>query len=218
MFARIAQRYDLMNMLMTGGQDMRWRRLLLDQAKLPPGAYLLDIGTGTGDIAAAALKRSPGVISIGADFTVEMMRVGMRSKAGRGVFWVGSDALELPFPEGSFDAVASGFLIRNVVDLPRVLGEQYRVLRPGGRIVCLDTTPPPDGWLRPLITFHMHTVIPALGGLIAGHRDAYAYLSGSTDNFLPAEVLAEKMRAAGFHHVGFRRVMFQTVALHWGVK
>jgi demethylmenaquinone methyltransferase/2-methoxy-6-polyprenyl-1,4-benzoquinol methylase len=142
----------------------------------------------------------------------------MRSKAGQGVLWVGSDALELPFPKGSFDAVASGFLIRNVVDLPRVLGEQYRVLRPGGRIVCLDTTPPPDGWLRPLITFHMHTVIPALGGLITGHRDAYAYLSGSTDNFLPAEVLAEKMRAAGFHHVGFQRLMFQTVALHWGVK
>lgn len=218
MFSRIARRYDLMNRIMSGGRDKHWRRLILDHAALLDGERFLDVGTGTGDIALSALKRAPVGMCVGADFTVEMMKIGKCADRSQRIHWVESDALDLPFLDGSFDTVASGFLIRNLDDIPAALSEQYRVLRPGGRVVCLDTTRPPASWLRPLIDFHMHTVIPTLGSWIVGHRDAYAYLSSSTENFLSAEALAEKIRAAGFLEVGFQRIMFRTVALHWGVK
>jgi demethylmenaquinone methyltransferase/2-methoxy-6-polyprenyl-1,4-benzoquinol methylase len=114
--------------------------------------------------------------------------------------------------------VVSGFLLRNVSDLPQALAEQRRVLRPGGRMVSLDTTRPPQNPLAPLIGFHLHTVIPALGRLVAGDSEAYTYLPDSTRGFLAAETLAERMLSAGFRQVGFQRLMFGAVAIHWGVK
>ena len=99
--------------------------------------------------------------------------------------WGGVDALNLPFGDGGFDAVSSGYLMRNVVDVGRAWAEQYRVLRPGGRVVCLDTTPPPRNLLRPFINFHLHVVIPLLGRLVAGASDAYTYLPDSTESISP---------------------------------
>jgi demethylmenaquinone methyltransferase / 2-methoxy-6-polyprenyl-1,4-benzoquinol methylase len=218
MFGRIAGRYDVMNRLMTGGQDVRWRRYVIDQALLPPGGKLLDLGTGTGDLAFEALRRDAMLCAVGGDFTLEMMRVGQRRPEGRRVRWAGIDALHLPFAADHFDSVTSGYLMRNVIDVRQAWAEQYRVLRPGGRVVCLDTTPPPRNLLRPFINFHLHVVIPTLGRLIAGASDAYSYLPDSTENFLPAEQLAERLRAAGFRDVGFRRLMFGTMAIHWGTK
>jgi len=132
--------------------------------------------------------------------------------------FTGSDALNLPFPDNTFDAVTSGYLMRNVIDVKRAWQEQYRVLKPGGRVVCLDTTPPPHNLLYPFINFHLHVVIPTLGRLIAGASDAYTYLPDSTENFLPAEKLAERMTAVGFKSVQFKRLMFNTMAIHWAVK
>jgi demethylmenaquinone methyltransferase/2-methoxy-6-polyprenyl-1,4-benzoquinol methylase len=132
--------------------------------------------------------------------------------------WVAADALHLPFPSHSFDAVVSGFLMRNVADISQALQEQYRVLKPAGRIVILDTTQPQRNLLWPFIWLHLHLVIPFLGGLIAKRRDAYTYLPDSTEKFLTAESLAEGMRQAGFVGVGFRRLMFGTIAIHWGEK
>jgi demethylmenaquinone methyltransferase/2-methoxy-6-polyprenyl-1,4-benzoquinol methylase len=218
MFGRIAGRYDLMNRLMTGGQDVRWRRLAIDRAALPPGAALLDLGAGTGDLALEALRRDPSVRALAADFTLEMMRVGRQRPGGAHVRWAGVDALHLPFEPNRFDAVVSGYLMRNVVDVARAWAEQLRVLRPGGRVVCLDTTPPPRGVLRPFILLHLRFVIPALGRLVAGASDAYTYLPDSTEGFLTAEQLAQRLTAAGFQQVGFRRLMFGTMALHWGQK
>jgi demethylmenaquinone methyltransferase/2-methoxy-6-polyprenyl-1,4-benzoquinol methylase len=218
MFGRIARRYDLMNRLMTAGQDLRWRRLAIDQAALPPGGALLDLGTGTGDLAFEALRRDPTLHATGGDFTLEMMRVGRERPQGQRVCWAGVDALHLPFEPNTFDAVTSGYLMRNVVDVRRAWAEQFRVLRPGGRVVCLDTTPPPRSLLRPFISFHLHVLIPALGRLIAGASDAYTYLPDSTEGLLPAEQLAQDLAEAGFQAVGFRRLMFGTMALHWGRK
>ncbi len=218
MFSRIAGRYDVMNRLMTGGQDVRWRRCVVDLAALPPGGKLLDLGTGTGDLAFEALGRDAALHAVGGDFTLEMMRVGRRRAEGAKVRWAGTDALNLPFAANHFDAVTSGYLMRNVIDVRQAWAEQYRVLRPGGRVVCLDTTPPPRNWLRPFINFHLHVIIPTLGRLIAGASDAYTYLPDSTENFLPAEQLADRLRAAGFRDVGFRRLMFGTMAIHWGTK
>lgn len=219
LFSRIAGRYDLMNRLMTGGQDMAWRREVIRLAELPPAGRLLDLGAGTGDLAFEALRRDPRLCAVGGDFTLEMMRVGRRRSGGGRVRWAATDALALPFPDETFDAVVSGFLMRNVIDVERALAEQFRVLRSGsGRVVCLDTTPPPDGWLRPLIQFHLHTAIPALGRLVSGQADAYRYLPNSTENFLTAERLAERIAGAGFTQVQHRRLMLGTVAIHWGQK
>ncbi len=218
MFARIAGRYDVMNRLMTGGQDLRWRRLVVDLAQLPPGGRLLDLGTGTGDLALEALRRDAHLLAVGGDFTLAMMRVGRRRSNGARVRWAGIDALSLPFADGQFDAVTSGYLMRNVVDVRQAWAEQHRILKPGGRVVCLDTTPPSRNLLRPFVNFHLHVVIPTLGRLIAGASDAYTYLPDTTENFLAAEHLAERMADAGFRDVHFRRLMFGTMAVHWGTK
>ena len=218
MFDRIAGRYNLMNRLMTFGQDMRWRRFVIRQARLKRGHKLLDLATGTGDIAFEALRQTPGVIAVGGDFSLGMMRVGMRQPLGDEVQWSGTDALNLPFPDNTFDAIAAGYLMRNVPDIPRAFAEQYRALKPGGRVVILDTTPPPDNLLRPFIMIHLRYVIPLLGRLISGNPDAYQYLPESTQAFKTPDELAALMRDAGFVNVGYQRFMFGTMAVHWGEK
>jgi demethylmenaquinone methyltransferase / 2-methoxy-6-polyprenyl-1,4-benzoquinol methylase len=218
MFSRIAGRYDLMNRLMTAGQDRTWRREVIRRAALPPQGDLLDLGAGTGDLSREALQQYPGCHPVTADFTLEMMLAGKGRPESAPLRWLGADALHLPFPDESFDAAVSGFLLRNVSNIPQALAEQHRVLRPGGRIVILDTTRPQRNLLTPLINIHLHTVIPTLGKLITGEGEAYNYLPESTENFLYAEQLAERMLAAGFRQVGFRRRMLRTIAIHWGTK
>ncbi len=217
MFQRIAPRYDMMNRLMTGGQDVLWRRQVIRLANIPPGGRLLDLGAGTGDLTREALRQVPGSRAIPADFTLGMMQAGKRVP-GLVLSWSCADALALPFPEESFDAVVSGFLLRNVVDLPQALREQFRVLRPGGRVVSLDTTRPRPSLASPLVGFHMHRVIPFLGGLFTGDKEAYTYLPDTSERFLFAEELRDCLAASGFCQAGFRRLMFGTVAIHWGTK
>lgn len=215
MFTRIAKRYDLMNRLMTGGQDIRWRKRVIELARLDNNASFLDLGTGTGDLAREALSAFPKATVVGADFTLEMMRVGQRTSP---LNFSTADALRLPFSDSSFDAVASGFLMRNVIDLQKAIEEQYRILKKGGRIVILDTTRPKKNMLSPFIWFHMHFVIPTLGGLLTGSRDAYRYLPETTEGFVTAEEMASRMAKAGFQKIGFQRFMFSTIAVHWGEK
>ncbi len=218
LFTQVAARYDLLNRLMTGGQDIVWRKQVIDLARLPRGGAVLDLGAGTGDLALEALRRDANLRVIGGDFTLAMMQAGRTRPGGERVRWAGTDALSLPFPDNTFGVVVSGYLMRNVADVPRAFAEQYRVLQPGGRVVCLDTTPPPRNLLRPFINFHLRVVIPALGRFVAGAAEAYAYLPASTENFLPAETLAARMAETGFKEVGFKRLMFGVVALHWGQK
>ena len=213
MFTRIAHHYDFMNRLMTGGQDIQWRKTVIKLAQLKPSASLLDLGAGTGDLAREAFKRNPQSRIIAADFTLEMMRVGR--KPGDPPYSA-ADALNLPFKDSTFDAVTSGFLMRNVTDVNRSLKEQYRALKSGGRIVILDTTRPKKNILSPFIWIHMHVIIPSLGTLISGMSDAYQYLPDSTEGFLSAEELAVRMTNAGFKNVQFKRLMFGTIAIHWG--
>lgn len=215
MFAKIAHRYDLMNRLMTGGQDIRWRKEVIQLARLSPNASLLDLGTGTGDLAREALTQVPQARVTAADFTLEMMRVGKRNGD---LNFSSADALNLPFKDKTFDAVVSGFLMRNVTDVQQALKEQHRTLKPGGRIVVLDTTRPKQNLLTPFIKFHMHVIIPTVGGLLSGMRDAYKYLPDTTEGFLTAEELSVRMVATGFRKVKFKRLMFGTIAIHWGEK
>ena len=218
MFARIAPRYDLMNRLMTAGQDINWRREVIRRTALPKSGILLDLGAGTGDLGCETLRQFNGNQVILADFTIEMIKIGRVRQHSDKLNWLASDALRLPFPAQSFDAVVSGFLLRNVSDINQALLEQYRVLKPGRRIVCLDTTRPRKSLLAPLINVHLNVVIPAVGEIFAGEPDAYTYLPVSTEQFLDAEQLATRMLAVGFKRVGFRRLMFGTIAIHWGTK
>jgi len=220
MFGRIAERYNLMNRVMTFGQDMQWRRFVVQQAQLPPEGKLLDLATGTGDIAFEAAQANPDAQVIGADFALPMMQVGRQQPHGSIIEWAAADALQLPFADAYFDAVVSGYLVRNVVDIPRTFAEQKRVLQTGGRIVILDTTPPPDTLLKPLIQLHLNHVIPALGRLIGGQAavDAYQYLPQSTQGFKTPDELATLMQDAGFTNVDYKRFMFGTMAVHWGEK
>lgn len=216
MFARVAPRYDLMNRLMTAGLDGGWRREVIERAHLSSGAHVLDIGTGTGDIALNIRQQYPDSTTIAADYTYEMMNAG--KQRGRVLIWSAADALHLPFGDGLFDAVVSGFLLRNVADLDTALREQHRVLKPNGHWVALDTTHPEKNLFSPLIQFHLQTIIPTLGRFLTGQGGAYKYLTTSTRNFLRADGLAEHARKAGFREVGFARRNFGTIAIHWGQK
>ncbi len=215
MFAQIARRYDLMNRLMTGGQDISWRKKVIQLARLHHSDHLLDVGAGTGDLAREASAQFPRAKVVAADFTLAMMRVG-QSKGP--LNFASADALCLPFADSRFDAVVSGFFVRNVIDLQKSLQEQYRVLKNGGRIVILDTTRPKKNILSPLIRMHLHVVIPILGTLLTGAREAYRYLPETTEGFVTAEELAVRLAAAGFKKVNFERLMFGTIAIHWGEK
>jgi demethylmenaquinone methyltransferase / 2-methoxy-6-polyprenyl-1,4-benzoquinol methylase len=218
MFARIARRYDLMNRLMTAGQDVRWRKEVIRRAALPENGSLLDLGTGTGDLALESLRQRTNSRAFAADFTLEMMRVGQGRIENERLSWCGADALNLPFASNSFDAVVSGFLMRNVSDVPQALREQVRVLKPGGRLVILDTTRPRPNLLSPLVQIHLKYVIPALGALVTGQAEAYRYLPESTRRFLAAEQLALSIQEAGLESTAFRVMMFGTTAIHWGIK
>jgi demethylmenaquinone methyltransferase/2-methoxy-6-polyprenyl-1,4-benzoquinol methylase len=218
MFARIAGRYDLMNRLMTFGQDVRWRRYVIEKAQLPPRGRLLDIATGTGDIAYEGQRQYPDLFAVGGDFTLEMMQAGKRYPQRRSLHWVGADTLALPFAGATFDAVTSGFLMRNVIDVPAALREQWRVIRPGGRVVILESSPPKRNPLRPFITIHLNVIIPWLGRLITGQADAYTYLPTTTKRFYNPGALAVAMRDTGFVHVDYRLFMFGTIAVHVGER
>jgi demethylmenaquinone methyltransferase/2-methoxy-6-polyprenyl-1,4-benzoquinol methylase len=230
MFAHIARRYDLMNRIMTAGQDRSWRKLLVKQAQLPPYGRLLDIATGTGDIAFEALRRYHQLgLVVGADFTLPMMQVGQQrwakytQQAGNNdlkarLSWSAADTLHLPFPDNSFDAVVSGFLMRNVVSVATALAEQVRVCKPGGRVLILEIPRPPDNWLGRLFRLYFHNVVPFIGGLIASQRDAYTYLPASADLFLSPPELKSEMEKAGLHNVTYTMLMLNTVALHLGLK
>ena len=218
MFARIAGRYDLMNRLMTFGQDIRWRRCVIDQAQLPVNGRLLDIATGTGEIALEGMDRVPGLQAVGGDFTIEMMQAGKRIPQRRAIHWTGADTLALPFPDATFDAVSSGFLMRNVIDVQKAFAEQMRVTKPGGWVVVLESSPPKENLLRPFILFHLNVIIPALGRFVTGEIEAYRYLPDSTQQFKEPETLAALMGQAGLVDIAFELFMFGTVAIHSGRK
>jgi demethylmenaquinone methyltransferase / 2-methoxy-6-polyprenyl-1,4-benzoquinol methylase len=223
MFGQIAPRYDLMNRLMTGGQDVRWRREVIRRASVSTGGRILDLGAGTGDLSYEALAQKPHICPVAADFTLEMMQVGRKRmspllSSGSTIDWVSADALWLPFAEESFEAVVSGYLLRNVNDVRQSIVEQIRVLKPGGRLVVLDTTRPRSNVFLPLVHLHLRLVIPLLGSLLTGQKEAYRYLPQSTENFLSAEQLAGRLVEAGLKEVGFRVFMLGAMAIHWGTK
>ena len=216
MFDRLSGHYDLLNRMMTFGFDSIWRRRLIERAELSPGGRLLDVGSGTGDIAFTALQKEPTVRVTAADFSLGMMKKGRSRPGGSQIPWCSADALQLPFLDGTFDAVTSGYLIRNVVNPLGAFREQLRVLKPGGRVVCLETSPPKQNLLRPLIALHLKVTIPFLGRLVGGNQAAYTYLPDTTRNFMRPDEMVTTMQKAGFESVKYQLLMFGTMTIHSG--
>jgi len=210
MFDRIAPVYDVMNRVMTGGLDRRWRRITVEQA-VSPGDSVLDACCGTGDLAIAAHRHGAGQV-VGLDFSEEMLERARR-KAPE-LEWVQGDALALPFADESFDAATVGFGVRNVDDLEAGIRELRRVLRPGGWLAILEITTP-VGALAVFYGFWFDRVIPLLGKVLPGGA-AYTYLPASVRRFPKPEDLADLLAENGFGKVRFRRFAGGIVALHVG--
>ena len=218
MFGEISPRYDLMNRVMTVGQDQGWRRRVA-RAVVRPGDTVVDAGTGTGDLALACIGAGAARV-VGLDFARPML-ARARDKALRveGVagFALG-DATRLPLPDASVDVWCSAFVVRNIPDLDAALREAARVLRPGGRLAVLEIPKMDAGPLRPFARVHFNRVVPRLGRAISGHRSAYAYLPVSVDHFLTPREFTARLRAAGFEVTRVRRLMFGTVVMHVATK
>jgi len=223
MFGDIAGRYDLMNRLMTGGLDGRWRRAAAAAARLAAGDEALDACCGTGDLTFTLAESCPACAVTGLDFTPEMLacarqKAGARARRGRPGprEFVQGDLLALPFEEDRFAAVTVGWGVRNVPDVPLAFREMARVTRPGGRVVCLESTQAPDGAGKRLHAIWQGHVVPLMGRVVTGDGDAYSYLPASVAAFPRADELAAIMAGAGLTNVRYRRFGFGAVALHVG--
>lgn len=214
MFDRITPGYDRMNRVMSLGMDGRWRARAVRAAGVGRGDRAVDVCCGTGDLAIALLDAvSTRGRVVGVDFSERMLEAA-RAKSSQ-VEWVRGDALDLPFADAEFDAATIGFGMRNLADPGRGFAELRRVVRPGGRVVCLELTEPP-AMVAPFARLWTDRAVPALGRVLARERDAYRYLPASVHRFPPAAELAAIMRAAGLERVGFRRLSGGAVALHAG--
>ena len=217
MFTRIADRYDLMNSLMTAGRHHAWRRATARAAAAAPAGPILDLATGTGDLAIAVRRDDPTRDVVGADFSLGMLRHARRKLGTARGALVAADALTLPFAEGAFACVVSAFLLRNLVDLERGVREMRRVTRPGGRVVALEITRVAAPVWGGIFGVYFRRLVPAIGAVVARDRQAYTYLPASVDRFLTARELATAMERAGLHDVHWRTFALGTVALHVGV-
>jgi demethylmenaquinone methyltransferase/2-methoxy-6-polyprenyl-1,4-benzoquinol methylase len=223
-FRSVAARYDLMNDLMSGGLHRLWKDILVDTVNPPKGKRpfaLLDLAGGTGDVALRVAKAGgAGTHVTVVDINAEMLAVGRERAAEHGfdnaVSFVEGNAEQLPFPDRSFDAVTVAFGIRNVPRIAAALAEAWRVLRTGGRFLCLEFSSVDVPGLDRLYDLYSFSVIPVLGQAVAGDRDAYRYLVESIRRFPRPELFAEMMREAGFARVSFQRLTGGIVALHSG--
>jgi demethylmenaquinone methyltransferase/2-methoxy-6-polyprenyl-1,4-benzoquinol methylase len=216
MFDRIAGVYDRMNGVMTAGLHHRWRRRAADLAHVAPGDRVLDVATGTGDLAIELDRRvGPGGQVVGIDFSEQMLERA-RAKAP-GVSFESGDALALPYPDASFDAATVGFGARNFADLDRGLAEMARVVRPGGRVVILEITTPTRSPLAGFFRAWFDRIVPLLGEL-AGDPQAYSYLPQSVRRFPPALELARRLFDAGLRPVSWIETAGGIIAIHQGQK
>jgi demethylmenaquinone methyltransferase/2-methoxy-6-polyprenyl-1,4-benzoquinol methylase len=217
MFGRIAPRYDLLNHLLSLNIDRYWRaRTVSSVAEILalPGAQVLDVCCGTGDLTLALESRSRSADVYGSDFCHPMLEMAKGKAAQAKLFE--ADALQLPVADASLDLVSTAFGFRNLTNYHSGLLELRRILKPGGTLAILEFSTPPNALLASAYGFYSRAVLPAIGGMLSGSKDAYAYLPESVRKFPDADGLADRMRDAGFVNVRFERMTFGIVALHLG--
>ena len=224
MFDTIAARYDRVNRLMTFGLDQSWRQYAVGEVvagirRTLDEVVLLDVGTGTGDFLPLLSRTLPGSTVVGADFSLEMMRAGLdKTAALDGGGFVGGDALRLPFDDGTFDGATTGFAMRNVGDLSQALREIRRVMRPGARLACLEVAQPRNPLVRWGHQLYFNRIVPIIGGIVSGHRSAYAYLPQSAAHFPRPDALNDLLREAGWQRPRYRLLGLGAVAVHTAEK
>jgi demethylmenaquinone methyltransferase / 2-methoxy-6-polyprenyl-1,4-benzoquinol methylase len=223
MFDRIAQRYDLLNRVISFRLDRRWRHRVIEAALAGSFSQVLDLGTGTGDLIFEAAEKARGKGRfVGLDFSSAMIRLARAKRSGSSLranaeFVLGS-AMTAPFQSNVFDSAMTGFVLRNVSDLSLFFAEAHRVLKPGGRFVSLDMFPPPATWFSAFYSFYFHCLMPRIGGLLAQDRQAYRYLSDSVRSFHPPERVAELIRQTGFEQVTVEKFLGGAVCMHTARK
>ncbi len=220
-FDSVAERYDVMNDLMSAGIHRLWKAEMVAWLNPRPGQRLIDIAGGTGDVARRALPglapASGGGVVV-CDANPQMLEIGRARALDDGILmgieWLGGDAEALPFADRSFDLYTIAFGLRNVTRLDRALTEARRILKPGGRFLCLEFTPAVAPPLQPLYDFYSFQVLPLLGQIVTGNREAYAYLAESIRRFPPQSALAERIAASGLDRVRYRNLTGGIAALH----
>jgi len=221
MFARIARRYDVANHLLSLGVDIRWRKKLVKAVRRAEPRAILDLATGSGDVAFALSRGMPEQVQIlGVDFCQPMLdeaEIKKRSSHYANVTFQQGDALALPLADNSYDAVTISFGLRNMSDLRKSLLEMRRVLRPGGRMYVLEFSQP-NRWFRSFYYFYLRRILPGLAQLVTGDRDAYVYLNQTIEKFPNRDGLSAEIRACGFNDVTAKSMSFGIVALHEAVK
>ncbi|HZZ20088.1 MAG TPA: bifunctional demethylmenaquinone methyltransferase/2-methoxy-6-polyprenyl-1,4-benzoquinol methylase UbiE [Opitutaceae bacterium] len=223
MFGRIAHRYDLANRVLSGGIDIYWRFQLVQAVKRTKPTQVLDLATGSGDVAFALNRALPaGVKTLGMDFCQPMLDEAELKKPSLSKYPLDldfrqGDGLNLPLADARFNAVTIAFGLRNMADRARCLKEMHRVLRPGGNLFILEFSQP-WGWVKPFYYFHLRKLAPKLAGLLTGDQSAYEYLGDSISTFPGREALSHEIRAAGFTDVTAHAMTMGVVALHVGRK
>lgn len=217
LFGDIAPRYDLTNDVMSFGLHRRWKRHALELADLPEEGRVLDLAAGTGDLAASAARELDGT-AVALDLTREMLRTGIDRHGGDAVSWVQGDALDLPFPDRSFDRVLVGYGLRNLADLRAGLEEILRCLRPGGRLVSLDFARPRSDLLRRLYLRYLEVSTAAVGWLLHRDPEAYLYIPESLRRFPDQDALLAMLEEAGFSRFGYVDLLFGTMAIHFAER
>lgn len=222
MFASIARRYDLLNTVLSFGCDRSWRRFALSQIDGIPNGLILDLATGTGKIALLAARCYPESTIVGVDFCPQMLAVAKREVATKSVeervLLIQGDALQLPFPDNTFDCITIGFALRNVTIIASLFAEMARVVKPGCKMVSLELTRPSARMLEPLHNLYIKVVIRCVGGIISGKWDAYAYLPQSILEFPSPQEVQKVMEDAGWRKVEIHRLTFGTATVQTGVK
>lgn len=222
LFARIARRYDVANRLLSGGVDVWWRRRLVRAVKATAPRTVLDLATGSGDVAFALGRGlAPETEILGMDFCQPMLDEAELKKREKGGFdnvaFRQGDGMALPVEDDAFDAVTISFGLRNMADRLQSLREMRRVLRPGGHVFVLEFSQP-QRWFRPLYFFYLRHLLPRFAGMITGDRGAYEYLNATIEQFPSRAELAQELERAGFADVQSRGMTFGIVALHVGSK
>jgi demethylmenaquinone methyltransferase/2-methoxy-6-polyprenyl-1,4-benzoquinol methylase len=222
MFARIAPRYDTANRVLTAGMDERWRRKAIALMAPPRGGRIVDLCCGTGDVVFHLLRTDPTLDVTGIDFCAPMLeRAIARIPAdarGTAPRFVEGDVMALPFADESFDGATMGFSLRNVVDVDATLREILRVLKPGARFVNLDVSKAPNKLWKRLFDAYFYGVVPLVGGIVGGSRQAYTYLPNSLTHHPNAIELRDRFTRAGFANAGFLPLVGGAVAAHYGTK
>jgi demethylmenaquinone methyltransferase / 2-methoxy-6-polyprenyl-1,4-benzoquinol methylase len=227
-FDKIAENYDAMNQVMSAGQWERWHRQMVEITRFQPGEKILDVACGTGDLSMlAAAQVTPGGSVVGVDFSEGMLEVGRRRVAQTQykdlitLQW--GNAMDLQFEENRFDGATMGWAMRNVKSIPQTLSEIHRVLRPGGRFICLEASRPYSWYMRTGFLLYWKTLLPLIDWFVVktgrkAKMRPYTYLSHSLDHYPMAHRLEEMFREAGFRETGYKPLMMGTVAIHYGTK